>query len=265
MRPFVPLALTLLLTAPALAQQPVPMPTAVPAATPAPSAVPATAPADQPLAIPVPANARVRVDFDTRGDDLLGIMKDFLKGFNGDSVIGSLDAARAVRPPKAGVAPQGPLDPSASLLRLADEADLGRLLQDVNHVHLVYMEVPSGLAHPALHRTPGDLASPALPPAALQDLPKMMSFYEAAFVGEGGHRILWADGDDMARVLMVGFSQPRGYALVVQAPGALVALRTDGYPNPQSFGPLMSLSAAEFSAMFSEIIDKLPASMRPGH
>ena len=45
------------------------------------------------------------------------------------------------------------------------------------------------------------------------------------------------DGDDAARVLMVGFSQPHGYALVVQAPGALVAMRADGYPNPEGHRP----------------------------
>ena len=222
-------------------------------------------PVEQTLAIPVPANARVRLDFDTRGDDLLGIMKNFLKGFNGNSIIGSLDATRAARAPKAGVALQGPLTPSPALLQLADEADLGLLLKDVNHVHMVYLELPTGpTQHPALHRTPGDLASPALPAAALQDLPKMMSFYELSFVGEGGHRILWADDDADARVLMVGFSRPSGYALVVQAPGALVALRADGYPNPEGTGPLLSLSAAQFAAAFSEIADMLPASMRPG-
>jgi hypothetical protein len=220
---------------------------------------------DQLLAIPVPANARVRVDLDTRGDDLLGVVKDFLKGFNGTNILGALDATRAARPPKPGVAPQGSLSPSTALLQLADEADLSVLLKDVNHVHLVLMEVPPGTTPAALHHTPGDLASPGLTPATAQALPEMMSFYETAYVGEGGHRILWADGDAGGRVLMVGFSQPRGYALVVQTPGALIALRADGYPDPESVGPLLSLSAAQVTAAFSEIMDELPATMRPGH
>ena len=276
MRPFVPLALTLLLAAPTLAQQTGTMPSATPPAsatpaapatpmpdTPTSPAAPPAAPVDPVLAIPVPANARVRLDFDTRGDDLLGIFKNFLKGFNGDSILGSLDATRAARAPKAGVVPQGPVQISPALQRLADEADLGLLLKDVNHVHMVVMEVPSGPARPALRRTPGDLASPALPGAALQDLPKMLSFYETTFVGQGGHRILWADADADGRVLMVGFS--RGYALVVQTPGILVALRADGYPDPEGEGPLLSLSAAQLSAALSEFGDMLPASMRPGH
>ena len=224
---------------------------------------PTAPPVDQVLAIPVPANARVRLDFDTRGDDLLGILKNFLKGFNGDSILGSLDAARAARAPKAGVTPQGPVQISPPLQRLADEADLGLLLKDVNHVHMVVMEVPTGPVHAAMRRTPGDLASPALSAAALQDLPKMMSFYESSFVGEGGHRILWADADEDGRVLMVGFS--RGYAVVVQTPGILVAMRADGYPDPEGEGPLLSLSAAQLSAALSEFADMLPASMRPGH
>ncbi len=226
---------------------------------------PVSQPVDQLLAIPVPANVRVRLDFDTRGDDLLGVMKNFLKGFNGTNIIGSLDATRAARPPKPGVAPQGPLTPSPALTQLAAEADLSLLLKDVNHVHMVIMAVPVGAAHPALHRTPGDLASPGLTAAGAQDLPGMMSFYETTFVGEGGHRILWADADDSGRVLMVGFDRPQGYALIVQAPGALVALRADGYPDPESIGPLLSLSAAQFSAVFSEVMDKLPPSVWAGH
>ena len=261
MRLLLPFAIVCLLSTPLLAQSNAQPPvTTVPVAPP-----PPPQPIDSPLAIPVPANARVRVDFDTRGDDLLGIMKNFLKGFNGDNIIGSLDATRAARAPQFGVAPQGPLAPSPALIRLAGEADLGLLLKDVNHVHLVVMEVPPGLPHPALHRTPGDLASPGLTAAAPQDRSQMMRFYEASFVGEGGHRILWADGDESARVLMVGFSRPQGYALVVQAPGAVVALRADGYPDPESIGPLLSLSAAQFDAAISEIMDALPKSMWPGH
>ena len=65
MRLLLSVALACCLTTPLLAQSG----TTAPVVTPA-----ASQPVDQLLAIPVPANVRVRLDFDTRGDDLLGIM-----------------------------------------------------------------------------------------------------------------------------------------------------------------------------------------------
>jgi hypothetical protein len=258
MRLLAALGLACCLTSPVLAQSATPAPVSPASAAPISVAAP---PLNSLLAVPVPANARVRLDLDTRGDDLLGILKNFLKGFNGNNILGSLDATRAARAPKPGVLQQGPVTPSTALTNLANEADLGLLLKDVNHVHLVVMEVAPGTPHTALNRTPGDLASPGLIAADLQTSVKMMSFYEEAFDSEGGHRIIWADGDSTARVLMVGFSPAAGYALVIQAPGALVVLRTDGYPDPESIGPLMSLSAAQVSATISEIMDKIPPSV----
>ena len=171
MRPFAPLALTLLLAAPC-AGAAADRTRAATAAGARPVAAPAPAvPVEQTLAIPVPANARVRLDFDTRGDDLLGIMKNFLKGFNGNSIIGSLDATRAARAPKAGVAPQGSPDP---LPGPAATGGRGRPWPAAQG----RQPCPPGLhgspdrpgPAAALRRTPGDLASPALPAAALQDI-----------------------------------------------------------------------------------------------
>lgn len=222
---FLPLALsaaTLLPSSTAHAQQAAaPMPAAPVAATPAPLPEMAV------LAIPAPPGAKLRFEMDARSEDLLGLVKSFLKGI-GDSK--STDQSKAtIALSSAPVTPANPIEEALENGNLAD------ILKDVNHFHFAVWELPPPLAVPAPAK-----AQAAAPVAPMDSTPPLdtNSFYEGAFQSEGAHRILYTNVDEY-KLVMVGFPDHHGYAfaasdLPAAGGGYVAAARADGYPNMEA-------------------------------
>ncbi|MCR8526139.1 hypothetical protein WB334_24880, partial [Escherichia coli] len=119
----------------ALAQTPMTAP--APVYTPAPVSM--AAPPLSQLVIPAPPGGRLRVEMDARSEDILGVMKSFLKGIGEtNSTARAVDPARPIRP-----------NPIADALAGGNLADI---LKDVNHVHFVVYEMP-GAKLPSLMPT----------------------------------------------------------------------------------------------------------------
>lgn len=207
---------------PALAQQTAPA-----------AMAPASAPT--PLIIPAPPGGNLRVEMDARSEDLLGLVKSFLKG------IGETGSPAALLPGQtaasAAAAAQNPIAQAIA------GGDLAAMLKDVNHVHVVVYEIPGAAAassvtvqvtppvHSALKKnvqitviTPPASAIPVAPAFDSN------SFYETAFASEGAHRILYTDADAY-KLVMVGFPNKRGFAFAASGGGYVVVERSDGYPD----------------------------------
>ena len=248
MRPLhaLPLALTLgvfTFAPPASAQTPMPAP--VPVYTPAP-------PLSQ-LVIPVPPGGKLRVEMDARSEDILGVLKSFLKGIGETN-----ETARAVDPVHS-------LKPNPIADALAG-GDLADILKDVNHVHFVVYEMPgakppmvtqravykpAGKKGKALLAAPPVVVAPAVPPAPAFD---SNAFYETAFDAEGAHRIVFTDADAY-KLVMVGFPNRQGYAYAVSGGGYVIVSRTDGYPNLEALTAF--LSRITDAALRSQAMNKM--------
>ncbi len=182
-----------------------------------------------PLLIPAPPGGKLRVEMDARSEDLLGMVKSFLKG------IGETGSPTVVLPGQttapASAAAQNPIAQAIA------SGDLAAMLKDVNHIHVVVYEV----AAPASPRMTATLGNPAVPksplaaPVFTAPLPAVPafdsnSFYETAFASEGAHRILYTDADAY-KLVMVGFPNRQGFAFAASGGGYVVVERSDGYPN----------------------------------
>ena len=222
------------------------MPAAPPALTPAPAADLA------PLPIPAPPAGKLRVEMDARSEDLLGMVKSFLKG------IGETGPLPALRPGQTAPVP----NPIAQAI---SGGDLAALLKNVNHVHFVVYEIP-GAAAPAvpvsvevipISPAPGKPAKkpeqktilvPSAPAAPTAPAFDSNSFYEGAFASEGAHRILYTDADAY-KLVMVGFPNQGGFAFAASGGGYLVVERSDGYPDLEVLSAFISrLSAAALNS-----------------
>ena len=207
---------TLFAARPALAQQAAPRPMSSPAMT---------APANTetaPLVIPPPPGGKLRVEMDARSEDILGMMKSFLKGIGETGQPVYLTSGRAA----------SPSNPVADAIA---NGDLAAMLKDVNHVHVVVYEVAgspqaaaaasgAGLRKSLVTITPAAPATPAVPAFDSN------SFYENAFAVEGSHRILYTDADAY-KLVMVGFPGKHGFAFAASGGGYVVVERSDGYPD----------------------------------
>ena len=145
------------------------------------------------LTIPAPPGGKLRMEMDARSEDLLGLVKSFLKG------VGESNPAATVQ--------NAPTKPNP----IADALDAGNLadtLKDVNHVHFVVWELPGPPSPPPAlpsfampgkpHAKPAKVlpAPPVfLPPPAPVSTFDSNAFYENAFAAEGAHRILYTDAD----------------------------------------------------------------------
>ena len=217
----------LLLCLPVQAQQAA-APTAV-------SASPAAAATPAPLPLPIssPPGAKLRFEMDARSEDLLGLVKSFLKGFS--DVPASAKGAAGT--------PAAASNPIEEVLR---DGNLADILKDVNHVHFMVWEVPA-LKPPVPVLTPpvkpgkASSALVATPPAAVFT-PSALdtnAFYEEAFGHEGAHRIVFTDADEL-KLLMVGFPDRRGFAFAVSGGGYVAVSRADGYPNAEALSAFMA-------------------------
>ncbi len=209
---------TFLAAVPVSAQQAAPLPqTALPALT-----------ETAPLVIPPPPGGKLRVEMDARSEDLLGMVKSFLKGIGetGQPVM-TTASGRALSPP----------NPVAEAIA---SGDLAAMLKDVNHVHLAVYEVAGGapfvtatmtLKSVTINGKPQPIpVVPKLPPAPAVPTFDSNSFYESAFAAEGAHRILYTDADAY-KLVMVGFPNHQGFAFAASGGGYVVVERSDGYPD----------------------------------
>ena len=215
--PFALAAGTLLATHPASAQQVAAPPMTSPMMT-----APAAA-GTAPLVIPPPPGGKLRVEMDARSEDLLGMMKSFLKGIGETGQPVYPASGRAASPP----------NPVADAIA---NGDLAAMLKDVNHVHIAVYEVagaagpsPVMLITPAQHGLKKSLVTvtPAAPAGPAFD---SNSFYESAFAAEGAHRLLYTDADAY-KLVMVGFPNRQGFAFAASGGGYVVVERSDGYPD----------------------------------
>ena len=211
----------------------------------APPVVPAAS-APAPLVIPVPPGGKLRVEMDARSEDLLGMIKSFLKGIGetGSPTLlpGQTPASAAARNPVAQAIAGG---------------DLAAILKDVNHVHVVVYEVAMPAApavpvsveviplgskpkKPAQKNVQVTVITPAAPsPAPAAPAFDSNSFYEAAFASEGAHRILYTDADAY-KLVMVGFPNRQGFAFAASGGGYVVVERSAGYPDLEALTAFIS-------------------------
>ena len=208
---------TLLAAVPASAQQSATPPMTEPMMT-APAATETA-----PLVIPPPPGGKLRVEMDARSEDLLGMMKSFLKGIGETGQPVALTSGRTASP-----------NPVAEAIA---NGDLAAMLKDVNHVHIVVYEVagpssmpPSVLIPPGTTGLKKMLAAPTIPPSPAVPTFDSNSFYESAFAAEGAHRLLYTDADEF-KLVMVGFPNRQGFAFAASGGGYVFVERSDGYPD----------------------------------
>ncbi len=196
-----------------------------------------------PLTIPMPPGSKLRVEMDARSEDVLGMMKSFLKGIG--------ETTPVTQP---GQSPP-PRNPVADLLVNGNLADI---LKDVNHVHFVVYELaptilpaPMGAPAPKKAVKPSPLAT--MPMEVVAPLPTFDSnaYYENAFGAEGAHRIMFADADQY-KLVMVGFPNRKGYAFAASGAGYVAVSRIDGYPNLEVLSAFMS--RATVAILDSEVV-----------
>lgn len=249
-RPTFALALAagaLLCTAPVLAQQ------AAPAAVPpvsAPAAVPLTPAPVAPLtaappilvlppgylSVPTPPGGTLRFEMNASSEDLLGLMKSFLKGIG--ETRSPNDPTRNPNDPAYTRTPR----PNNPIEQALTDGNLADILKDVNHVHFLVWELTPPPAPPAIQAVrPHVNGAKFLPAPPAPAVPKFdaNSFYEGAFGAEGAHRILFTDVDDY-KLVMVGFPDRRGFAFAASGGGYVAAARSDGYPDLEALTAFIS-------------------------
>jgi hypothetical protein len=194
-------------------------------AVPAPVAVPsADLPPFQSLAIPLPPGAKVQMEIDASDDDLLGVVKSLLKGFNGKTLLPPIKAKSDGKP-------------GSRFSDMLSDANLADVFKDVTRIHFILVEMP-----PVMAKAGKVSAAKALSPE-----PDQTAFYESTYRAEGGHRIVFSNSED-THFLMVSFGHAHGFALVVQSPGTLAVARADGYPNLEKLTALGMTLANSFDS-----------------
>lgn len=191
----------------------------------------------RPLAIPIPGEAKVRMEMDARDDDLLGMVKSFLKGLNLSAMAGALQQGEAPSPPGPVLPPVPPAvgqPPAAgapsggmpggmpAMAQALTNVNLADMLKNIHQMHLVVFA-----------------------PAEGADVDEIIQFYEKPFAAEGGHRSLWIDADD-TKILLMSFPRPRGGMAAVLCSGGdgdkiAIVLRADGYPDLEPVGPMVTM------------------------
>ena len=189
----------------------------------------APAPTDLPLVIPTPPGGKLRVEMDARSEDILGLMKSFLKGIG--------ETGQLSTPTPAG---QTPSD-SDLIAQMLEGNNLTDMLKDVNHIHFEVWELPAPPTPPAPTLDPKAKGKflPALAPPPPPPAFDSSAFYETAFSQEGGHRLLYTDAD-VYKMVMVGFPDRRGFAFAASGAGYVAISRSDGYPNLEVLSSFIS-------------------------
>lgn len=226
------------------AQSPAPRPAAAVPISMSPASI------DSPLVIPMPAGATVQVEMNLSDDDLLGVFKSLLRGVSEGANAVPI-ATKTSSPPGSGT------DTGAQVAQIISNADLSDIFRDVTHLRFILLQ--TGPATPTVTmmtpQTPGKhTITHAAPPPSLPD---QTGFYETAFAGEGGHRLIYTNFDPI-HVLMTSFGHARGWAMMAQYPGGIAIMRADGYPDLSKLSSL----ATQIGAVAAK--DQMH-SMHPSH
>lgn len=198
------------------------------------------APPYHPLRIPLPEKAQVSVEVDAHQDDLIGVVKSMLKGLNIPALMKMMQGLGAntgisfpevapngapLPPPAAGGAP--PATPGAAFSQQATiqtAPNFADVLKDIHQLHMVVYKAEGWTPDQAI------------------------KFYEQPFAEEGGRRVLWINQGEN-RMLMVGFSKPHGFAIVLPAGEEITVIRADGYPDLEGVGSFVTMLGALVGSM----------------
>lgn len=209
---------------------------AIPSATAPANTNPSTSPI---LSVTLPPYARLRLDVNARDEDVLGLVKSFLRGFKGQNLqetIASMSRTRAADN-KGSVEglPTNDITKSAGIQLLSD-ADLETILSRIDHARFVVFETPN--PYSGRGSSYGNNSYQGSRARATKAAQSTVAHYENTYLKRyGGRRIARGEFDDM-QMLVVGFKE-RGFALVIGAPGMGVVIRANGYPNFEGLGPLI--------------------------
>ncbi len=189
------------------------------------------------LSIPLPPNARLRIDLDAQDEDVLGVAKSLLRGFNGTNLNSVVNAWKSSKSGTSQTQPSSPASTSGeelntvAALSMLSDADLETMLEGVHHLRVVVFETPRNNGNQSVSNASAS---------------SVFGYYSQAYLTrEGGRRVLRADFDEV-QMLGVGF-RDRGFATVFQAPGFGMVVRADGYPNMESVGPLALAAFLRFA------------------
>jgi hypothetical protein len=169
------------------------------------------------MPIPLPPNALVQLDIDGTDRDVLGMLKSFIKG---------VERANSSKEARQQVATSRATDHSSALLKLLTDKQLSSILSDIHRLHLVTYTLGSDSRTSASAIAKTDI----------------IKFYETPFRAEGGRLLLRGDIKS-AKVLMLGFDNPRSFAAIIQLPTTVAVIRADGFPNLEAVGSLIQLTA----------------------
>jgi len=199
-----------------------------------------------PLAIPMPAGATVQVEMNLSDDDLLGVFKSLLRGVSERA--GAIpNAAKTPSPPGSGT------DTGAQVAQIIGTADLSDIFRDVAHIRFVLLKTGGASPSPLLAAPHPPVKHKTVSPELPTFLPDQTAFFETAFAGEGGHRLVYSNFDPV-HVLMTSFGHARGFALMTQYPGGIVVMRADGYPDLSKLSSLATqIGAAAAKARSRDI------------
>src|SRR5262249_52403653 len=197
----------------------------------------ARAQSSHPLPIPPPGEAKLRMEMDAGDGDLLGMVKPLLRALTLPAMTAAMRQEEIAGPPAGPVLPPvpppapppaggqptpgGPGAPPA-LAQALSNVNLSDILKNIHQMHLVVFTPPDGM-----------------------DLDAIIQFSEKPFPAEGARRTLWIDADDTKILLMSFPSPPGGLAAIFATGGAgeklVMALRTDGYPDLEPVGPMITM------------------------
>lgn len=225
-------------------------------------------PATRALPIPALPNAPVQLELEGTEQDLLGMLKSFAQGLEKAN-------AQSAKLPTANV-----------FVQLLADKQLSAVLKNIRYLHLVVYDLDAlrdaeEAASPSLGGSmsgsmsgtmssgtmTGDVTmsapgSATKPPTSLPKVPDALSFYEKPFRAEGGKRLLMANFKS-TKVLMLGFNQPQGFALIVSAPSRVVVARADGYPDMEAFGRMIQFASPTQSTPIQSAKQSKPKSATP--
>lgn len=192
------------------------------------------APAYRPLPIPLPEKAQVTVEVDAHQEDLIGVVKSLLKGLNLPAMMRmmqGLGGPAGISFPD--VAPNGepaPVAPAAPGAAEPPMPNFAEILKNIHQLHMVVFKAEGFTPEQAI------------------------KFYEGPFQEQGGRRVLWVNQGE-TRMLMMGFREPRGFAIVIPTATEVTVVRADGYPDLEGVGSFVTLLGTMVGSMRSTVSD----------
>jgi hypothetical protein len=246
----------------------------------------------RPLPIPVPAGAKVHLELDTHDEDLLGVLKSLLRGFNPAGMaamfgtrlmavpggppmepMGAPGTApgRPPAPPTPGPGVPGPRFPPGGPGVPSFPGGPGGVPGGPGPGAMPAAPFgggpggPPGTPDMAAWMRQLEKANPAdilkqihqlhlvvLTAADGSDPKALLSSYEEPYMKEGGRRLLWVDNDN-SWFSMIAFHDPRGFAAIYVSGKDVLVMRMDGYPDLEPVGALVMSFVGMMGSAFGEM------------